>query len=323
MPGSAANEQANFLLASTYTWISSTNLLAKGVYGQSCVAANNYIYCMGGGPLGNGNVVQYSSIAGGAPGTWTYQNPLTANMAMAMEYGSCVTANNYIYCMGGMWNPTVVQYASIASGPPTSAWTSQTANTLPATPTEDYESCVTANNYIYCMGANSAPLTEVEYAPIYPSGGNTGPWTQQSSNVLNAGETQLDCVTANNYIYCMGGGTSNTVVQYAPIYTTTATTGAWQSTNSLAVSDSEPACVTANNYIYCMGDNAGTSDTIVQGAPILPNGAGISGWTSQATNTLAYGEYTVSCVTANNYIYCPGGYYYSPYTQGEYAQIPT
>ncbi len=200
----------------TTAW-QTTNSLAVGGWGLSCVAANNYIYCMGGayGPP----VVQYASILpNGGTSTWTSQSN---NLAVGEFRFSCITANNYIYCMGGGSETSVVQYTSISSGVgPTGAWTSQ-SNTLAVG--EWGHSCVTANNAIYCMGG-SPSASNVQYSSITSAGNPTSAWTSQSSNTLSVGEYDHSCVTANNYIYCLGGSFSPyNEVQYAYALTPTTT----------------------------------------------------------------------------------------------------
>ena len=205
------------------TWTSQSNTLIQGEYASSCVTAHNYIYCMGGGNNGYYNQVQYASIppSGGPTSTWTYQSNTLAFQANGGL--SCITENNYIYCMGsGTAEPyNRVQYASIpAGGGPTSQWSIQ-ANSLAA---DDYgESCVvttnTNGNYIYCMGGGlTANWNQVEYASIPSGGGPTGQWFSQTTNTLAAYIYYPSCVTVNNYAYCMGGNDQSwyaqSVVQY-------------------------------------------------------------------------------------------------------------
>jgi hypothetical protein len=313
MPASSATETASFTFffsPASGPWTSQTSntLAVFGEWGLGCVTANNYLYCMGGETTPN--AVQYAKIpsGGGPTGAWTS----SANvLPVPVYWESCVNAGNYIYCLGGSGGTTAVQYASISSsGGDASTWTSQTSNLL-AVSGSYLDSCVTANNYIYCMGGETSGNT-VQYAKIPSGGGPTGAWTSQTSNKLVVGENEESCVTANNYIYCMGGSSTSPYlqVQYASIPSGGGPTGAWtsQSTNTLAVEGDGTSCVTTGNYIYCLGGavNSGVY-TPVQYASI-PSGGGPTGaWTSSA-NTLAVGEYDHSCVTANNYLYCLGGY---------------
>jgi hypothetical protein len=246
--------------AATYAWTKSANSLVYAEWLHSCVTANNYIYCMGGDVNGNGaTTVQYASIPGGGgpPSTWAATNTLVYG-----EYGlACVTANNYIYCMGGnAGSMTTVQYASVAGGGAPGAWTA--TNTLKVG--EEQLSCTTSGNYIYCMGGSGTEST-VQYASIPSGGGAPGTWTSQSANTLSYPEYYHSCVTLNNYIYCMGGIVTSPYnqVQYATISGSGGYTGPWyQQSNTLAVGEYAHSCVTANNYIYCLG--GGSSNTVVQ-----------------------------------------------------------
>jgi hypothetical protein len=133
----------------------------------SCVTANNYLYCMGGDSGNNENLAQYAKIpsSGGAPGTWTSQSTNTLPQA---EFGeSCVTANNYLYCMGGSGSGVASNYVDVASipsgGGPTGAWTSQATNTLAVSESQTQSCVVTPANYIYCVGGGDWG-TSVQYA---------------------------------------------------------------------------------------------------------------------------------------------------------------
>ena len=332
MPASAVSETASFVFSppSTTQWVSQSNKLATGLYGTGCVAANNYIYCMGGSwnsVTNPSNTVQYASISGGAPtSAWTSQ---TANkLAVAEVASSCVTANNYLYCMGGSSGnyygmglaSNAVQYASISSGATTSAWTSQTTNTL-------YQAnfgmgCVTSGGYIYCMGgghedspAGGEAVPTVQYAKILSSG-VTSSWSIESNGLATAESygPQGCVVTTNNYIYCMentngGGQTPDTsAVQYAKILSP-GLVSQWTTTNALYLGAVSYGCATANNYLYCLGgiyNSNGLIASAIQYAQILPGG-GTSIWISQTANTLNVPEFLPSCVTVSSTIYCMGG----------------
>ena len=294
--------------APTSAWTSQSNTLQVQEYKESCVTANNYIYCLGGIGTGIYSLVQYASIPGtGGPTTTWYSQPPSNQLAVGVYTLSCVTANNYIYCMGGTGSTSTVQYASILGSGVTSAWYSQPTNTLAVG--EEYHSCVTANNYIYCLGGIEG-TSVVQYASILGNGG-TSAWYSQSTNTLAVGVFLQSCVTAHNYIYCLGGDGTGSIVQYASILGS-GVTSAWysQSANVLAISDYGQSCVTANNYLYCMGGDGPYSS--VQYASIPSSGGPTGTWTSQSAlspaNTLAIGVDDQSCVTANNYLYCMGGW---------------
>jgi hypothetical protein len=190
------------------------NTLRVAEYGQSCVTAGSYIYCMGGDQ--QSNAVQYAQmLPGGGTTPWVLQS---ANaLADSVTAPSCVASNGYIYCIGGTQDgsdgTTYVQYAQILPGKGTTRWVSQSANTLSLAVFA--HSCVTAGSYIYCMGGSTAApgyTSTIEYAAVPLGGGPTSAW--QATNTLAIGEPSPGCVVSSNTIYCMGG--ANTV-QYAPL----------------------------------------------------------------------------------------------------------
>ena len=295
-------------LSATSQWYKSTNGLAVPRYGHSCVAANSYLYCIGGEDGGYGTV-QYAQIPsyGGTPYSWTSQ--ATNALSVGTYDQSCVTANNYIYCLGGYISPYAVQYAQIpSSGGPTYQWTAQSTNTLLG---EVYASgCVTANDingnyYIYCMGgyqAEGAITNTVQYAQILPGGG-TSAW--HTTNSLFIKSSLFGCSAVKGYIYCMGGyqaeGAITNTVQYAQILPGGGTS-VWQATNSLVEAEYYHSCTSVGNYLYCMG--GGSDDMPVQYAQVLPSG-GTTAWS--ITNPLYRPMGYISCVPANGYLYCMGG----------------
>jgi hypothetical protein len=266
-----------------------------------------------GGELDSYSVQFASVLDSSGTSTWTSGSSLSSR-----SYGqSCVTENSYIYCMGGEAPsaPTaIVQYASVPSGGGyPSGWTQGN----PLNVAEEDQSCVAANNYLYCMGGIPGSSV-VQYASIPSGGGAPSGWTSQS-NQLAVGKYAPICVTANNYIYCMGGGgSSDSTVQYASIPSGGGATSAWQTTNSLAAGAYIGSCITTNNYIYCIGGNSNPST--VQYAQIL-SGGGTSTWATQTTNSLINGGvWNGACVTADNNIYCMGGY--PSISTVQYASVP-
>ncbi len=216
---SATMPLASARTLTTSAWTSqSTNTLNVGVQDQSCVTANNFIYCMG-GSNGNSNgyaanVVQYAQIPSGGGATYAWHT--TNSLAVPTLSEGCVTANGYIYCVGGDSAAyggsylATVQYAKILSGGGTSTWTSQSDTLYLA---GSAQSCVTENNYIYCYG--SYPGVAVQYATVPSNGGPTSAWTSEYRYYPYL-DTQsgASCVTANGYLYCMGDDWSLMAITY-------------------------------------------------------------------------------------------------------------
>ncbi len=196
----------------------------------------------------------------------------------------------------------------------TYAWTSQSGNLN----YNQYDlSCATTNGYIYCMGGNSNP-SMVQYAQTLGGGGTTV-WAQSANN-LAVGTSYQSCVmNTDNYIYCLGGGPSSTV-QYARALNGGDTTTWISQSNTLTTSTDYFSCVISNGYIYCMGGIVGGNpSTTVQDAQVL-NGGGTTAWSAQSNSIIV--DRSESCVTANSYIYCMGGYQWTGATNTvQYAQI--
>ncbi len=305
---SAVSQVVTKLSASTYTpstWVLQSNTLSVGEQGQSCVKANSYIYCMGG--LNYPTTVQSAQIlSNGGTSAWASSSN---TLSYSSAFHSCVSANGYVYCMGGEYSPAGVEYAKILGNGQLGQWHAQNASAQLSAGVQGL-SCVTVNSYIYCMGGYNAStstyLGNIQYAQISSGGGATGPWHLQSANTLVAGLAYGSCVTANNYIYCMGGVGYPTTIEYAPIVAN-GVVGSWQTMNPsniyLPVSLYMGSCAAAAGSIYCMG---GQNANAVQYARIL-NGSGTSAWTLQnASMQLAVGAMYHSCIAANNYLYCMG-----------------
>ena len=283
-----------------------------------------------GGSNGNsngyaGNVVQYAQIPSGGGATYAWHT--TNSLAVPTLSEGCVTANGYIYCVGGDSAAydgsylATVQYAKILSGGGTSTWTSQSDTLYLA---GSGQSCVTENNYIYCYG--SYPGVAVQYATVPSNGGPTSAWTSEYRYYPYL-DTQsgASCVTANGYLYCMGDDLDGYYVHYTPVLPNTQSLLNVQN-NYLAVPEYSSSCVTLNNNIFCMGGNSVPCPTCsafpnstVQSAQIPLSGGSTYAWTKTA-NVLAFSTGDASCVTANNYIYCMGGNWNDP-NAVQYASV--
>jgi hypothetical protein len=253
----------------------------------------------------------------GATGPWTTNtNPLPAGLTCS----SSVTANGYVYEIGGATSGcgastvSTVYYAPLNSDGSTGAWTTS-SNPLPAATA--CATSVVANGYIYVMGGatsncySTSPglVTTVYYAKLN-SNGSTGAWTTNSNPLTTA----LGCatsVTANGYIYVMGGATGTSgcntasgavsTVYYAQV-NANGSTGAWTtSSNPLTTTLCGATSVVANGYIYVMGGatsscNSNTDVNTIYYASLNSNGS-TSTWTTNSRNlpgSLACGTSVVS-----------------------------
>ena len=180
---------------------------------SSCVAAEGFIYCVGGyqSPGANQDAsVFYAPISATGIGTWTS----TTNYPITDGHQSCAATGGYIYCVGGYTSsgPSLVNstyYASITSSG-VGAWTQTTSY-----PTVIYaQSCVASSGDIYCVaGATDTSIVdEIFYSPSSSSQG-LGTWTSAASYPSAASD--LSCVASGGDIYCTGGASSSAT---SPVY---------------------------------------------------------------------------------------------------------
>ena len=153
----------------------------------------------------------------------------------------------------------------------TDTYTSDTAPTAPITVLTTTPS--PASCYIYCVSFDPAGdlVSGAGYAPLTSS--DVGTWKHTKGYyAISGGGTYLigtDCVTANGYIYCVGGSNPNNdnlptdSVYYAPI--TSSGVGTWTAatntypldvnggvTSSPYGSTTNTQCYSTNGYIYCV-----------------------------------------------------------------------
>jgi len=288
-------------------WASTTSFTTART-GHTSVVYNGYMYILGGdngGPLAD---TQFAVINANATlGAWT----ATTSIPTARYTHTSVVYNGYVYVTGGSIGTTVynadTQYApliGVTSGA-VSAWTATTSF-----PTARLaHTSVAYNGYMYVVGGYgaSAPLSDVQYAPI-AANGTLGAWTATTSftTARNAHTT----VVYNGYMYVMGGLNATPAAlndtQYAPI-AANGTLGAWTATTSFTTARAAATSVVYNGYVYMIGgkNTAGTAFSDTQYAAIAANGT-IGAWTATTSFTNARSYHT--SVVYNGYVYIIGGY---------------
>jgi len=279
-------------------------------------------------------------------GPWTEQIDYGASSGTSGSGGililgvSCVTYQNYVYCIGGQNlkdinspDQSAVFYAQMSSSGTLGPWvetidygaTSGSQGT--GGQNIEWPSCVQSSGYVYCVGGatNSGTTSKVYYAQLTSSG--VGPWTETTDYGAATGTTgsggiqqfQLSCVANSGYIYCVGGGSQTF---YAPI--TSTGVGAWTESTDYGASSGttgsggirifSQACTEDSGYIYCIGGTVGQNITSkVFYAPL--SSTGIGPW----TETVDYGAssgttgsggvpiYGATCTTYSGYIVCFDG----------------
>jgi hypothetical protein len=231
---------------------------------------------------------------------------------------SCVTSDDYIYCVGGVVSPSGAHENSVYYAPLSSsgigAWTQTTSY-----PIAVYSlSCVTSESYIYCIGGSndSAPVTNVYFAPLSSSG--VGAW-QSTAAYPTPIDGESCVVTLQSYVYCVGGNLSFSTggsanVYYAPL--SSSGVGTWMGATSYPVPVWFESCVyvpgQTGGFIHCMGDESmQVPSNSVYSAPISASGGLLGAWS--LTGTMPAGDFGESCVlgaatVTTGYLHCIGGF---------------
>jgi N-acetylneuraminic acid mutarotase len=165
--------------------------------------AGGFLYVIGGH---NGTSMQdtvYFAGLGtdGAVGTWNTD----ADVLPAVRgWGSVVTANGYVYLMGGTDNTTpsnVVYYAPLEGSAGLGSWS--TTEALPSARIEAVS--VAANGHIYAIGGNNGGYQSTVYYTKANNDGTLGDWAIDTNTPLPGARASAAAVTANGYIYVLGG----------------------------------------------------------------------------------------------------------------------
>jgi hypothetical protein len=184
------------------------------------VVASGYLYVIGGqdGVTNALSTVYFAKLnSDGSVGTWSTTN----SMPGPRYFGNGVVANGYIYYVGGKdladASQSQVYYGQVNPSTGAVTWNTDTTHAFPTTIVE--ENTLVSNGYMYLIGGGVAsPQTAVYYTKL-KSDGTLGGWTQ-SSNALPAGRQSSQVVTANGYLYELGG--FNVTAQSTVYYTSTA-----------------------------------------------------------------------------------------------------
>jgi hypothetical protein len=282
-----------------------------GVVGQSCVNGTAAIYCIGGidsnGSLSN-NVYSATVSSSGLSG-WS-SDPA---YPQTVGFQSCVSSDNYAYCVGGSYDDagddTASSYFASLTGGSAGSWSSTTAYPVAI----DSQACVSSSGYIYCVGGEnetdgtSGTLISTNsawYAPLSSAG--IGTW--QQTTAYNSSVAYQTCAASASDIFCLGGIDTNdngvSSVYYAPL--SSSGIGEWSATTSYPLQGYGQACAIDAGSIICVGglpNGTTSSSDSVYSAPISTNGVG--SWYQAANYPL--GVETACAVAAGN-LYCVGGY---------------
>jgi len=192
-------------------WSTNGNALPSTLFALTSVAANGYVYALGGSNGASAQTsVYYAKLnADGSTGTWTTNaNTLPAARICA----SSVVASGYVYVIGGInasncnGGSGITYYAKLNTDGSTGTWITS-SNSLPGGVNRDQHTSVVSNGYVYVIGgcaANCGPISTVYYTRLNPSDGSIGAWST-SSYALPDVSNGHGTVIANGYVYVIGG----------------------------------------------------------------------------------------------------------------------
>lgn len=145
-------------------WSKSTSY-PENVFLPSCIAADGFIFCVGGfNSVGNAvSTDYYSPISSGGVGTWVQ----TSAYPVAAEGQTCSASSGYIYCVGGSGAGSYLDafYYAAVSSKGIGGWAQ--ATNYPQSALTD---CVASSGYLYCVGGanGSAKYGATYYVSLEP-----------------------------------------------------------------------------------------------------------------------------------------------------------
>ena len=305
----------NFNTGEIQPWRLNPNSLGTAVRDTGVAVANGYMYVVGGctataGGCGtNTNTVYYSKInTDGTLGTFTSTTVLPASFGVH----TTVTANGYIYAMGGYngsSNISTIYYAKLNIDGTVGSWQTSAVTTPVA---RNRAASVVANGYVYLLGGTTNqfggnPSTANVYYAKLNQDGSIGEWVT-ATGALGAVRSTGSAVFANGYIYYIGGqdnsGAVNTVY-YGKVTASGDIASFTQSSQTLPTTKYSSAAAVANGYVYYLSGYNGSILNTVFYAPL--GSAGDTGaWRTSSFNLPRTFNAEATAV-ANGYIYSLGG----------------
>ncbi len=256
------------------------------------------MYVIGGWNGGYLTNLNYAPLnADGTVGTWSTTTALPA----AVVNQSTVTANGYVYSLGGSNSGSAalntVYYAPLNANGTVGAWGSTTA--LPVA--TKYHASIVSNGYVYVFGGkniSNTALKTVYYAPLNANG-TIGAWTATTAMPGLMG--YANAVIANGYVYVIGSG----IVYYAPL-NADGTVGAWTTGTAMPLAVYFNSIIAVNGYVYVAGGEiVSTHYNTVYYAPLNADGT-VGAWST--TTVLPQAMISHASVFANGNMYVIGGY---------------
>ncbi len=255
-----------------------------------------------------------ATLFGMVPGETSPWNSATNTIPAGRYGGNVVTANGYVYQIGGndasSNSTSTVYYAKLNSDGSVGTWTTS-GNSLPAARARSGATVV--NGYVYVVGGINTfttAYTTVYYAKLN-SDGSVGTW-QTATNSLPAGRQSGSMASANGYMYFVGGqdtaGTTHNDVYYTRV-NADGSVGTWTtSANPVTNERNFQSSLINNGYLYIMGgqNNAGTQQSTVYYSKLNASDGSNGTWTT-ASNALPAARAEGTPFVSNGYVYLAGG----------------
>jgi Kelch motif len=240
-----------------------TSSMTRPRYLHAAVAANGYIYALGGGPDSSSlSSVELSAInSDGSLGAWQTVSSL---LTPRYQFGA-VAAGGFLYVIGGSpFGGGVlgsVEFAAINADHTLGPWQTTSSLNVPRAALK----VVAVDNNIYALGGDG-PLSStgeeytVERAVINPDG-TLSAWQYVSS--MTAGRVAHATVAASGFLFAIGGANLPSVEQAAVLG---GSLGTWRTTSPLITSRNTHAAVSGpdGTHLYVIGGYPNTG-----GSPLM------------------------------------------------------
>ena len=172
---------------------------------------------------------------------------------------------------------------------------------------------VAANGYLYVIGGvdqQGKYVREVEFTRILANG-QLAPW--QTTSALNQGRFYLAAVSANGFLYAIGGGAGSLGDNNQPVNTVEkariqadGSLGPWQPTTALMTPRRGLKAVASKSHIYAIGGYNGVFLKSTEHAAISPDGE-LAPWQIDPQES-SMDRYIHSAALYDKYLYVLGGH---------------
>jgi N-acetylneuraminic acid mutarotase len=200
---------------------------------------------------------------------------------------------------------TAKVYRATVTGGDLGAWT----ETMPLPAARALSDIVTIDQRMYVVGgANFGGAQPSVYIADATLAGDITSWS--ATTELPVALKAHGVVTANGYLYAIGGGDMNNIrraeVYVAPVQAN-GSLGTWQATTSLPSPRANLCAITAGGYLYAIGGDDVTiqSTATVYVASLDPDTGSVGPWS--VTTAMPAPRQGFSALTDGNHIYVIGG----------------